>query len=370
MALLDAGVPPERFEINAIDISYRALARAKRGVYSRNSFRGKDLEFRDRYFQAVKEGFVLNPSIRNLVCFSQANLLGSDFLPGKADCDFIFCRNLLIYFDRPTQQKALERIARMLVPSGVLFVGPAEQPLVMEHGFVSANIPMAFACRKAPQLAPGDGRSHKSRKPPGASASLPASPGRPGSSGKAATVPEPQQPAHDSSFRHPRPGVPLPNEPDHEPLRVHPLGPPPSRTAIPPVSSERTASHAPRAAHRALPALAESAQARAPAPIQTNQADLDRARRLADAGRLAEAAAICETHLRENRDSPHAYYLLGLVRDARGDATAVDCYRKALYLEPEHYETLLQMALLARKNGDVVRARAFKRRAERVKLKT
>ena len=51
MALLDAGVAPDRFQIDAVDISARALARAERGVYGRNSFRGKDLAFRDRYFQ-------------------------------------------------------------------------------------------------------------------------------------------------------------------------------------------------------------------------------------------------------------------------------------------------------------------------------
>ena len=59
MALLDAGVAPELFEITAVDISHRALAHARRGVYGRNSFRDKDLGFRDRYFRAAKDGFAL-----------------------------------------------------------------------------------------------------------------------------------------------------------------------------------------------------------------------------------------------------------------------------------------------------------------------
>jgi chemotaxis protein methyltransferase WspC len=58
MALLDAGVASERFQIKAADISARAIARAERGVYGKNSFRGKDLAFRDRYFKPSKEGFV------------------------------------------------------------------------------------------------------------------------------------------------------------------------------------------------------------------------------------------------------------------------------------------------------------------------
>ncbi len=94
MALLDAGVPAERFQIEAVDISARALARAERGVYGRNSFRGKDLAFRDRYFQPSEEGFVLDPAVRDCVRFCQGNFLSDDFLTGRASYDFIFCRNL------------------------------------------------------------------------------------------------------------------------------------------------------------------------------------------------------------------------------------------------------------------------------------
>jgi len=104
------------------------------------------------------------------------------------------------------------------------------------------------------------------------------------------------------------------------------------------------------------------------APAQGN--DLETARRLANAGHLAEAAEICEAHLCENRVSSQAYYLLGLVRDASGELDAVDCYRKALYLQPDHYESLVQMALLLQKNGDTARAGTFKSRARRIKLKT
>src|SRR5258708_3211260 len=148
MALLDARVPREYFQVDGVDISARALARAKRGIYGKNSFRGKDLAFRDRHFRASREGFVLNPNVRHGARFFQDNLLSDSFLAGKGNYDFIFCRNLLIYFDQTTQRKALEKIERLLKPGGVLFVGAAELPLVIEYGFVSANIPMAFGCRK------------------------------------------------------------------------------------------------------------------------------------------------------------------------------------------------------------------------------
>ena len=99
-------------------------------------------------------------------------------------------------------------------------------------------------------------------------------------------------------------------------------------------------------------------------------ADLDMARQLADAGRLQDAAAICERYLGSDSDSAQGWYLLGLIRDASGDSGAVDCYRKALYLKPDHYETLLQMAMWLQKSGDSARARTFKARAERAKRDT
>ena len=148
MTLLDGGIAPARFEVDAVDISARALARAERAVYRKNSFRGKNLQFRSRHFQSTGEGFVLKPEVRKTVRFCQGNLLAENLRTANANYDFIFCRNLLIYFDRPTQQKALSKIGSLLAPEGVLFVGAAEQPLVLEHGFVSAQIPMAFACRK------------------------------------------------------------------------------------------------------------------------------------------------------------------------------------------------------------------------------
>ena len=298
MALLDAGVAPERFQIDAMDISASALARAERGVYGRNSFRGRGLALGARYFAPSKEGFVLDPAVRSRVRFNRGNLLSDDLLPGHASYDYIFCRNLLIYFDRPTQRKAIERIEQLLAPSGILFVGPVEQPIVLNAGWVSANLSRVAACCRA-------GKERRRQRP------------------------------------------------------VRSL-----RPALPPAWLPPTGASLPRPIAR---------DGRQPLPTGSLEPvslpDLDTARRLADAGQLNEAAAICEAHLRRNRLSAQAHYLLGLVREARGDASAVDCYRKALYIEPDHYESLLQMALSCQKNGELARARAFKSRAQRLRTK-
>ena len=85
---------------------------------------------------------------------------------------------------------------------------------------------------------------------------------------------------------------------------------------------------------------------------------------------MAEAAQLCEEHLREHGSSTQAYYLLGLVRDNAGQPDeARKFYRKALFLDPGHYEALLHFGFLARKCGDESEARALLDRARRVNKK-
>lgn len=151
MTLLDAGLPAERLRVEAVDICERLLRHARRGVYGNGAFRGADLHFRSRYFEpAPGGGYLLGESVRRHVQFQQGNLLSADFLPGAARYDVIFCRNVLIYFDRATQARALAVLSRLLTPAGMLFVGPAESGVVLEHDFQSAKLPLAFAFRKAP----------------------------------------------------------------------------------------------------------------------------------------------------------------------------------------------------------------------------
>jgi chemotaxis protein methyltransferase WspC len=281
--------------VDASDLSEAALGRAREGVYTRNSFRGTDLAFRDRHFSAAKKSFILDPRIRGCVSFFPGNLVSGDF-PTRTVYDVIFCRNLLIYFDRLTQKKALDQISRLLVSGGLLFVGPAEQPLIAEHGFTPLGIAMAFASRKTgPASACLERIATVATRSPFASA-------RP-------------------TTQFSQPGALRSNEP------------------------------------------AEAAPARTPAK------DLETVRMFADAGNLREAASLCEAYLRMNTASAEGWYLLGLIREATQDPGAVECYRKALYLDPDHYETLLQMSSLAEKDGNETVARMFRGRASRSKIR-
>jgi len=227
-----------------------------------------------------------------MVAFRQKNLLSPDFVGNQQPYDVIFCRNLLIYFDRPTQGLLMTTLARLLSPGGFLFVGPAEAFLASCNGFKSVNRAMSFAFRKVDAR---EGHSQRSLS---------------GSRKRATSQPRPSSP-------------------------------------------------------QVTPAISLSpAVAISPTPARN---DLEKARSLADAGRLQEAAAWCEANLAEQGPSSETFFLFGLIRDAMGDRNgAAAFYRKVIYLDPGHVEALMQLALVSETQGDVAAAERLRARARRV----
>jgi len=155
ISLVDAGVPATRFRVDGVDISDRALAHARRGVYGRGSFRSSDLAFVDGYFDSTPGGRAISDRIRRQVEFRRGNVLDASSLP-SASYDVVFCRNVMIYFDRATQHQALGVLSRLLAPKGTLFVGPAETALLLHHRFQSIDRTQSFGFRKvhAPRQVP------------------------------------------------------------------------------------------------------------------------------------------------------------------------------------------------------------------------
>ncbi|ALN78851.1 CheR family methyltransferase [Lysobacter antibioticus] len=301
MALQDAGFPLERLSIDAVDISERALAKARRGLYGSNSFRGRELQFRERHFTTVAGGWQLPETVRSRVNFIQGNVLDVAFLPGEAVYDAIFCRNLLIYFDADTQIRTVGILKRLLRPQGLLFVGPAEAGLILSQGFASAQLPMAFAFR--PPRADSGVAVSAAMLATTASALA-------GAAAKATTV---------KAIAKPRPLA----------------RPAPSASPV--------------------PTVAESAEAL-----------LDAAQRLADNGDFDRAAGSCQAYLQAQGPSARALYLLGLIEGAKGrNELAEDYFRKALYLQPQHEETLMHLALLLETRGDAAGGRVLRLRAQR-----
>ena len=195
MALLDAGFPQQRFQIDAVDISARAIAQAELGVYGKNSFRSAQLTFRDRHFERRDAYYRIGGEVRAPVSFQRGNLLFGGWQPSANEYDAIFCRNLLIYFDRPTQVRAIAVLRQLLAGHALLLVGPSEAGLFLEHRFVSAGIPMSFAFRKSrPRAAttwPVRPARARSQAQPPLRAAKPAPPARPSPAPAAAPPPTP-----------------------------------------------------------------------------------------------------------------------------------------------------------------------------------
>ena len=173
MALLDAGVPADRFVVEAVDISERAVARARQGQYGRNSFRGEDLSFRERHFEPQNGRWSVRAGIAAQVRFGVGNLFDDGFLADRERFDVIFCRNVLIYFDRPTQDRALAVLRRLLRPDGHVFVGPSETNLMRDHDFTPVRFPLAFCFSAASAEAREPVRPVMRREPRGAVAPRP-----------------------------------------------------------------------------------------------------------------------------------------------------------------------------------------------------
>ena len=306
MALRDANVPKQAFSIDAYDLSPACIERAQAGVYGRNAFRAQDVAFRERYFTHVADdAYRIDEALRAQVSFRQGNLLQFDTRAMGKQYDVFFCRNLLIYFDKPTTRAAIDTLSALLADDGMLLAGYAEVPSFCQHGFAPLQHRQAFALKK------DDG------KPP---------------------VPAP---------------APAPVAPLKKPaLRSVPPSPKPAPALAPvratPAAPARTRPVSVPAATAAVDLLAE-------------------ARLLADRGMLREAGEQCHAHLARAPEAAEAYYLLGLINELAGKMDLADDYwRRCIYLQPDHYEALCHLALLAERNGNHTAATTLKARAARI----
>jgi chemotaxis protein methyltransferase CheR len=129
LADLSARLDGFRFSVVATDISTRVLETAVKGIYPEEMVAPVPIEMRRRYLLRAKtatRGVVrIAPELRRHVQFGRLNLMEPPY-PLDRDMDIVFCRNILIYFDKPTQQKVLERLCDHLRPGGYLFLGHSE----------------------------------------------------------------------------------------------------------------------------------------------------------------------------------------------------------------------------------------------------
>jgi chemotaxis protein methyltransferase CheR len=125
-------------KILASDLSTRVLAKAASGVYDEERVRGMPPDIIQQHFlrgRGDSEGLLkVKPHLAEMIRFHRINLMDERF-PIKSPLDLIFCRNVMIYFDRPTQETLINKFHHYLKPGGYLFIGHSESLQWINHSF-------------------------------------------------------------------------------------------------------------------------------------------------------------------------------------------------------------------------------------------
>lgn len=132
------------------DISHRALALAKEASFSKNSFRGAMTQVqKDLYFNEQAPGRLkLNDRVRDMVEFKYLNLNDSMEIRGFREVDFVFCRNVMIYFDNDMKKRVLRSIYGVMNHGAYFFLGEAESLHGISSSFTVEHFSGAFAYKK------------------------------------------------------------------------------------------------------------------------------------------------------------------------------------------------------------------------------
>lgn len=125
---LSRHLPLNQIKIIATDIDKQILAQAKVGIYNEKSIASVPKDLRDKYFTKIGNSYQISNEIKSRVDFRQHNLI-KDPYPDK--CDFIICRNVLIYFTEEAKDDVFRKFCKSLKTGGFLFIGSTEQ--IMNH---------------------------------------------------------------------------------------------------------------------------------------------------------------------------------------------------------------------------------------------
>ena len=301
----EAGLDAGRASIDAIDINPEALNLARQGSYAPRKLRGQPPERWSRAFELQPDGRLrVTEALRGLVVFAEGNAMDPARLRNRDRYHIIFCRNMLIYMNAAARQQICQTLCGCLKQDGLLFLGHAEvAPSGL--GLVRSGIHGAFAWRRERE---GEAAAVRT---------APALPPRATTASRPATAPA------RSTGPHPRAILPVTAEP------------------VPRVAE------VPRVGAADRPALSASRP----------EVDLDALRRLANAGRYEAALAELEAPAARESLDPEVHGLAGIVLGALGRKTqAMARLRQALFLAPNHAESLAHLALLLEEQGDAAGA--------------
>lgn len=308
MTLLEIGLKENEFQIDAQDISKRALRKARRAIYGKHSFREPTKVDLKKYFRKTRSGQQLLPIVRDRVNYIRSNILKDIITPEPEYYDAIFCRNLLIYFDRETQKNVLEKLHFMLKPGGTLFVGHAETSEVEKHYFTKINLPKSFAYIKN-RLGVNHIKESKNEH-----------------TNQLVTI-------YENLVEITQKDIAL--------------------------SNKIRSSNSNKNVH-SFNKNQEKAQ-----PVR------DKIEKMIEKGQLKDASELCEKRLKAAPDDGQAYYYLALISKMEGGVGAAELLlKKAVYLDPNHHKALSLFCFLAEQRGDTKLAQSLRRREGRARKRS
>jgi chemotaxis protein methyltransferase WspC len=324
IALMAAAVPSAAWSIEGVDLDVRLVERARLGQYGELSFRETPPELRQRYFRPSADSWQLEPAVRSMVRFRQGNLLAPFFLAGGKPFDLIFCRNLFIYLHAAARRRALATLDQLLAPKGLLCMGHAEPLEDLDARFERIGPRGGFLYHRRA------GAKNEDLSPPQV---------------RKLRTAQPMQ--HDNQT----PLAPV--------LRGEGLG----------VRGKRLRQSNPLTPTLSPEYRGEGESKSVARSSIAPDALLAQARKQADSGHLEEALAMCREHLTRSGPSADMYSLMGVIQQARHErAEAVTCFQRALYLDPNHRDSLMHLMLLYQEQGGEEQAgrlrQRFARRAE------
>ena len=302
IALNELGLPRERFEVVAVDISEYSIRRAAAGLYSTNAFRGMNPKIQAEYFTPAQGRYLLKAAVRSAVRFVRGNILDPRLLGDQMGFDVVFCRNLLIYLDNQARVKAFANLDRLTAVGGILFLGHADRS---DQEATTRFLPYA-----------GSGSFAYQKQPITVSTAPPIAP-KPRPAPQLVTARAPR--AKESASTAPTPATP--------------------RAKIAPTEA----------------GPADQAEVLRQASTLADQG------KYIEATLLVERHIG-----RGSLDASAHFLLGIIQQAAGNRSEAEAELTKAIYLNPEHDEALFAMALLARRKGDVAAEATYRRRAERV----
>jgi chemotaxis protein methyltransferase CheR len=330
--------------VRGIDVSPRAIEKARRGRYSSWSLRETSPEFAAAFFHQEGREYVLSPEAKAGVAFEERNLTIDD--PAfwhEGAFDVIFCRNVIMYFSPEVMSAVVERLTRALTPGGFLFLGHAETLRGISHDFHLRHTHDTFYYQRRDASSTGSvdvGPSAFAQRPPPAQALA-----------KSLDL-------TDSSWVD---AIQRASERITELTRPQEIAAPPAGALGPTTPSDRPDLGPVLDLLRQERFVDAMNQLRVLSAGATQGADADllRAVLLTNSGRLAEAEALCEEILAVDELSAGAHYVMALCREHAGDRRGASLHdQTAIYLDATFAMPHLHVAILARRDGARELARA------------